>query len=495
MLPAGTRAWRSAILTAALAVALLASSAEAADQAAPSDTPSAGATRPEFGANRSYLIPALEVGGFVFGLNQFNRRVLDDKDYDSNFTSIRRNLTDTPQVDKDPFSINQLGHPYQGTIYYGFARSAGLNYWQSLGYTLAGSYLWETFGENTRPSLNDHINSGIGGTFLGEPLFRMASLLLEGGGEAPGFWRELGAALLSPSTGFNRLVFGDRFDAIFPSRDPAIFFRLRFGGTLTTSISDEALNERAHRQEGFADYSMIYGLPGKPGYRYTRPFDYFQFDLTAVPNASSFDDAVENLSTRGLLIGAPYGLGEKVRGVWGLFGSFDYLSPQVFRVSTTALSVGTTLQWWLSRAVALQGTAIGGVGFGASGTVGDRAERDYHYGVVPQTVLSARLIFGDRAMLDVTGRHFFVAGKGSGGEVSTSNFGGEVITRTSLGATVRVWGPHALGFQYLLSTRDAQFARNIDRHQSVETMSLTYTFLGRSRFGAVEWRPEVLPDR
>jgi hypothetical protein len=29
----------------------------------------------------------------------------------------------------------------------------------------------------------------------------------------------------------------------------------------------------------------------------------------------------------------------------------------------------------------------------------------------------------------------------------------------------------------------------------VETMSLTYTFLGRSRFGAVEWRPEVLPDR
>ena len=89
-------------------------------------------------------------------------------------------------IDRDPFSINQLGHPYQGNIYYGFARSAGLNYWQSLAYTLAGSFLWETAGETTPPSLNDHITSGIGGSFVGEALFRMASLLLEGGGENPG---------------------------------------------------------------------------------------------------------------------------------------------------------------------------------------------------------------------------------------------------------------------------------------------------------------------
>jgi len=57
----------------------------------------------------------------------------------------------------------------------------------------------------------------------------MASLLLEGGGEHPGFWRELGAAIISPPTGFNRLMFGDRFKAVFPSHDPAIFTRLRWG--------------------------------------------------------------------------------------------------------------------------------------------------------------------------------------------------------------------------------------------------------------------------
>jgi hypothetical protein len=54
-------------------------------------------------------------------------------------------------IDKDPFSINQIGHPYQGSVYYGFARSGGLSYWESLLYTLACSFLWETYGETTAP--------------------------------------------------------------------------------------------------------------------------------------------------------------------------------------------------------------------------------------------------------------------------------------------------------------------------------------------------------
>ena len=36
-------------------------------------------------------------------------------------------------------TVNQLGHPYQGSMYHGFARSAGFNYWESAGYTFAGS--------------------------------------------------------------------------------------------------------------------------------------------------------------------------------------------------------------------------------------------------------------------------------------------------------------------------------------------------------------------
>ena len=151
-------------------------------------------------------------------------------------------------------------HPYQGSIYHGFARSAGLNYWESLGYTFLGSFLWETAGETTHPSINDQVASGIAGSFFGELLFRMASLLLESGGGEPGFWQELGAAALSPPTGFNRLVFGDRFKPVFPSRDPAIFQWVRLGEGLIVSNRTGSSITR-NRQETL-NYSMAYGLPG-----------------------------------------------------------------------------------------------------------------------------------------------------------------------------------------------------------------------------------------
>ena len=200
------------------------------------------------GATALTVIPALEIRGFIFGLNQFNRHfVSPQEDYETDLESIWRNLRTVPIYDKDPFSVNQIGHPYQGGIYYGLARSAGLDYWQGLLYTIGGSLLWETVGETTPPSINDHISTSIGGSFVGEAMFRMASLLLEGGGETPGFWRELGAALISPPTGFNRLVFGERFKAIFPSRDPEIFIRLRLGATLTTDVTAQGLPDIAKR--------------------------------------------------------------------------------------------------------------------------------------------------------------------------------------------------------------------------------------------------------
>jgi len=483
MRPSRAGELRRALLTSVLALILLTPTAGFADEPA-----AAPVLNWETGEGKSWLIPAFEVPVFIGALNLFNRFFIDPDEYGSDADSVWDNLTGARVIDKDPFSVNQIGHPYQGGIYYGFARSAGLNYWQSALYTLGGSFLWETFGETTPASLNDLITTGVAGTFVGEALFRMASLLLEGGGETPGFWRELGAALISPPTGFNRLVFGDRFDAVFPSRDPAVFIHLRLGARLTTDVTNAGVSSDPQRLQGSADYAITYGLPGKPGYRYTRPFDYFHFELNTVPNASTVANAFENVTIRGLLAGAKYELGDDYRGVWGIFGSYEYLSPQIFRLSTTGFSLGTTAQWWLSRAVALQGTALGGVGFGAAGTVADRAERDYHYGLTVTGLVGLRLIFGERAMLEATGRQYYVGGSGDGAGVNTSAFSGEIIARGNLGLTVRIFGPHAIGLQYLVSTRDARLVGQRDRHQSIETVSLSYNFLGHRRFGAVEWR-------
>jgi len=61
---------------------------------------------------------------------------------------------------------------------------------------------------------------------------------------------------------------------------------------------------------------------------------------------------------RGLLYGTDYEVGESYRGIWDSYGSYDYIAPPIFRVSSTALFARTTEQWWLSRHVAMQGSAL-----------------------------------------------------------------------------------------------------------------------------------------
>ena len=436
------------------------------------------------GAGKSYLVPALEIPGFILLLNGYSRLADPDleekgkKVYDVTWTTFRDHVVEGPWgFDQDNFDTNQFRHPYQGAMYHGFARSAGLGYWESSAYTFAGSLLWETGGETTSPSFNDQIASGIAGSFFGEPLFRMASLILEGEGVRPGFWRELGVAGLSPPLGFNRLVFGDRFKSVFPSHDPANFWRLRFGESIGR-VSAQGVNAPINSEDATVDFAMSYGLPGKPGYAYDRPFDYFHFEVIAT---SDLGNLVEDVMIRGLLFGKKYEVGDSYRGIWGLYGGYDYIAPQVFRVSSTALSLGTTCQWWLARGVALQGSALGGFGYGAAGTISGLGERNYHYGVDPQALLALRLLFGDRVMLDTTGRAYYIS------DVGGTEPGREEIGRLNAGLTVRVVGRHGLGIQFIASSRDANYPNRADVSQTTETVSLVYTLLCDAGFSSVQW--------
>jgi hypothetical protein len=228
---------------------------------------------------------------------------------------------------------------------------------------------------------------------------------------------------------------------------------------------------------------MNYGLPGSRTIVISAPSTTSISIPPPLRNGNSF----ENIMTRGLLYGTKYSAGDAYRGVWGLYGSYDYISPSIFRVSSTALSLGTTAQWWLSRSVALQGSALGGVGFGAAGTiaaVGDAATgiRDYHYGVVPQGLLALRLIFGNAAMLDLTGREYYVTGKGS----DNAN-GSEHVFRGNTSFTMRVYGRHGIGIQYVESHRDAYYAA-LPQAPDGGDRQCRYNFLGDTKFGAVEWR-------
>lgn len=441
------------------------------------------------GEGKSYLVPALEIVGEEFLLNQYDRHFIDANVYGSSWNSFQENVTGKWVYDSDPFAINQFLHPYQGSLYHGMARSAGLNYWESMGYTFLGSALWETAGETGAASINDQFTTSIGGSFLGEPLFRMASLLLESN-NGRGFWSELGAAAISPPTGFNRLAYGKRFDGVFRSYNPAVYTRLQLGMNLNATVhstvnvnpdaTQPATPQSYQRGEGVADFTMAYGLPGKHGYRYDRPFDYFVFQFTA---ASS--NVFENIMSRGLLYGSDYAVGKSYRGVWGVYGIYDYIAPQIFRISTTAVALGTTGQWWLSQRIALQGSALAGAGYGSAGTIRGIGERDYHNGITPQGLLATRMIFGDRASFDMTARDYYVSGLASG-----ESSGSENIARADASLTVRVFNLHGIMLKYVASQRDASYPDLPATHQRVGSISLGYSFLGQTHFGAVDWRPD-----
>jgi hypothetical protein len=431
----------------------------------------------ETGTGRSYVLPAGEILLYQFLLNRFDRNFVEPtSDYETSWDTIWDHITDPHWVvDNDQFKVNQFLHPYGGSIYYGLARSTGLNFWESFLYSVAGSYVWELAGETTNPSINDMVSTPVGGTFLGEPFFRMANLILEDAPGKPSFWRELGAAVIAPPLGFNRLVFGNKFDAIFPSHKPATFMRFQAGGTVSSSSHN--VSSGVEENGAVADFTFSYGLPGKPGYTYKRPFDYFDFHIRAVTA-----NLLESVNSRGLLLGTSYAAGDSTRGIWGLYGSYDYISPQVFRVSGPALSLGTTWQNWLSETIALQGTLLAGGGYGAAGSIEKTGERDYHYGMMPQGLLALRLIFSDRVMLDFTGREYYVSNT-----LSTEN-GWENILRSDASLTVRVYDRHGVAVRYSNSHRDARYSDIEYKNQTVGTVSLMYVFLGETGFGAVEWR-------
>ncbi|HSC25989.1 MAG TPA: DUF3943 domain-containing protein, partial [Vicinamibacterales bacterium] len=426
---------------------------------------------------RSFLIPAAEIVGFDVLLNLFDRAVLG-RDYYTDLATIRRNLSRRWVVENDPYLINQFGHPYQGSMYHGFARSAGLGYWEALGYTVAGSAFWEIAGETTPPSWNDQISTGFGGAFLGESLFRVASLVLEGSNGTSHVWRSLVASVISPSMAFNRGAFGGRFDGVFDSRNAAYYRRWQVGVSRTTR-NERGLSTIRTPNAAVADVAIEYGLPGRPGYRYARPFDHFTLQAMA-----SSGSGFETILTRGLLVGRGYGAGNRYRGIWGLYGSYDYVSPQIFRVSSTALSLGTTGQWWLTEGVALQGTAAAGAGYAAVGTIHGAGERDYHYGIAPQALLAGRAILGQAASLDLTARDYFVSDVGR-----LDTRGHDRISRLDASVTFRLYRQNALAVKYIWSSRNAFYPGTGHRTQARATIGLLYTFLGHDRFGAVEWRP------
>ena len=447
------------------------------------------------GGTSSNFLPAGEIVGFLTMLSIYDRIARADemqdgkKVYSSTFASTWEHLRTQRWVhDQDPFNINQFAHPYQGATMYGLARSTGHSFWTSLAHANVGSFIWKMAGETDPPSIDDMITTGQAGSLLGEALFRMADLVLNDIPSAkPNRWHRYLSDVIAPTTGVNRRIFGNRFSTNLPDTAPATSWQIRLGASLDALARDYSAPGALLNRDATAELWMTYGLPGKPGYDYTRPLDYFDFQMSVLSSGSNF---VENVMVRGLLKGGKTRENANARGIWGLYGSYDYISPYLFRVSSTAASLGTTRQYWLTPSLALQGSVLGGVGYGAAGsttvipsTPTAAAIRDYHFGVTPQALVALRLIAGDRVMIDGAAREYYVSGLGS-----DDIRGSETIFRGNVGLNVRIYGGHALGARYVAANRDAKYGKLPNKKLSEATVTIAYSFLGRNRFSAVKWR-------
>ena len=248
----------------------------------------------------------------------------------------KTNLREGFEWDADKFGINFIGHPHTGNFYFNIARSNGYSFWQSLPFAVEGSLIWEYFGENTRPSLNDIINTPVSGMFLGEIFYRLSSNILDDrtrGGQR--VFRELIAGLLNPPRALNRLTQGKMF-RVTPSE---VYQKEPLNITLYAGmhkVNDKEANNNKFgtgSTYGVFHIQLDYGDPFET--RTRKPFDLFRLRVELGFGRDKY--LLDNVNGYGLLTGKNI---KENRLIGGLFQHFDYWHNNIFEVGSLGFGGG-----------------------------------------------------------------------------------------------------------------------------------------------------------
>ena len=294
--------------------------------------------------------------------------------------------------DNDCFLDNQLAHPYHGSFYHNSARASGYGYWASIPFVAVGSAGWELFGENIRASLNDLVNTTLGGMALGEVTYRLSSLLgsNRGAGRTT-FGRELGAFALSPVARTQGWLQG-RADQAADS-----------AGSEPEARSQVALGQ--HSGHPLLKLAIRYGSPFDVGTR--RPYDAFEFRLQVSPDGNS---VIHHVGISGLL--AHRDLSQSARGqlVFGVFQHYDY--DDLANLKYSGHSVSGALLYRrqlgarneLSLGAHLEGILLAGI----SADHGFVWRRDYDLGPGAGARLGGSFVRDGREWLRLDGRFLWI---------------------------------------------------------------------------------------
>lgn len=281
-------------------------------------------------------VPALEVLGGVTLTWSIDRYMMNADYARISPATWKENIQQGWEWDTDRFGVNFIGHPYSGTLSFNAGRANGYNFFESFGFAVGGSLMWEYFGENTRPSYNDIINTPVNGAFLGEVLYRLSSNILDDrtrGFER--FSRELFAGLVDPMRGFNRLIQGKAFRIT----NKEVYQKEPLNISLYAGVHH--VNDTTNDMFGGSTNTTMFNVQfdyGNPfEKRWRKPFDFFKLrtDLSFGVGRKILD----NVLGYGILVGKNVDYG-KNSILFGAFQYYDYWDNATFELGTIGLGGG-----------------------------------------------------------------------------------------------------------------------------------------------------------
>ncbi len=305
--------------------------------------------------NKRYPVwkPFIEVLGVDVFTWTMDRFLLNESFSHIGPTTWKYNLRKGWEWDDDRFGVNFVAHPYTGSMYFNAARSQGYNYLQSVPYAAAGSLMWEYFGENTRPSYNDIINTTANGAFLGEIFYRLSSNILDdratGGNRV---FREIFAGLVDPVRGLNRLFEGKT------SRKTTKEVYQKEPLNVTIYAGIHKINVDNYKVFGngptnaLINFQFDYGNPFEEIRR--KPFDLFKFRTEF--SFGSGRKILDNVLGYGILFGGNTNLG-KLSMLYGAFQYYDYWDNMTFELGALGFGGGVITKYPISESIVISTNA------------------------------------------------------------------------------------------------------------------------------------------
>ncbi|MBN2790404.1 MAG: DUF3943 domain-containing protein [Candidatus Delongbacteria bacterium] len=335
--------------------------------------------------------------GQIFALNcgiAATNRYIRNADYAKiSFSTIETNLKSPWVWDDDNFAVNQIGHPYQGSLYYSIASHYGHNYFESLAFTAFGSMQWEYFMETERPAINDLVTTSLGGAMLGEITERLSNNILDNSSDGIlRFTRETGAFIINPMKAVNRMMDGSMFvvSSKEESNKKKVKFEISAEKKIISFLNSKGMDEAkadSTTTVPFANYNfqMVYGDP----FTSRKPFDNFTLNF----GFSFKKDIIGNVMSRGLIWRKKIRSEKYVHSALGLVQNFDYITSQTYKIAASSLGLELMAErifftdWHFLHNHQAGLIVLGG----ASTEYFLEVERDYNFG--PGAVVKMNFVF------------------------------------------------------------------------------------------------------